>query len=350
MRQHELLAIKKENKFPIYFARVKITYHINHQQHQVLMATFPGNPSMAQRISRALPSLSRAHQQVAEYVLAHPLQVATMPIDELAVAVGVSLATANRFARALEFEGYAQFRAALVLGFEATLAPVEKLRSKLERPASVVDVFDTALFDMVRNLEATRQALDPVSCQQAVQAILTAQRIYIIGFGSSSWLGGLLQRQLDIHCDNVQLLASIESSSYGARVLSRLRPQDLVIAIAFPRYFSDTVLLVNRAREAGVPVLALTDGPTSPLAPVATVALYAQADSQYFANSEVSVLALIEALSSAVSHSAKGSLQAATRLAESVLPWLEGQHASRLRPIDIAAARPTKKPSPKTPK
>ena len=196
MRQHELLAINKENKFSIYFARVKITYHINHQQHQVLMATFPGNPSMAQRISRALPSLSRAHQQVAEYVLAHPLQVATMPIDELAVAVGVSLATANRFARALEFEGYAQFRAALVLGFEATLAPVEKLRSKLERPASVADVFDSALTDMTRNLEATRQALDPISCQQAVHAILTAQRIYIIGFGSSSWLGGLLQMVL----------------------------------------------------------------------------------------------------------------------------------------------------------
>ena len=305
---------------------------------------------MAKRIATALPTLTRAHQQVAEYVLAHPLQVATMPIDELAATVGVSLATANRFARALEFEGYAQFRAALVLGFEATLAPVEKLRSKLEQPASVADVFDTALTDIMRNLEATRQALDTTSCEQAVQAILGAQRIYIIGFGSSSWLGGLLQRQLDIHCENVQLLASIESSSYGARVLSRLRPQDLVIAIAFPRYFSDTVLLASRAREAGTPVLALTDSSTSPLAPLATVALYAQADSQYFANSEVSVLALIEALTSAVSHSAKGSLQAATRLAESVLPWLDGPHASRLRPLDKTLVRPKKASLPKTPK
>ena len=38
---------------------------------------------MAQRIARALPTLTRSHQQVAKYVLAHPLQVATMPIDEL---------------------------------------------------------------------------------------------------------------------------------------------------------------------------------------------------------------------------------------------------------------------------
>ena len=93
---------------------------------------------MAQRIARMLPTLSRSHRQVADYVLAHPLQAATLPIDELAATVGVSVATANRFARALEFDGYPQFRAALVLGFETTLAPVEKLRSTLAHPATEI--------------------------------------------------------------------------------------------------------------------------------------------------------------------------------------------------------------------
>lgn len=302
------------------------------------MATVPGNPSMAQRIARVLPTLTRSHRQMADYVLAHPLQAATMPIDELAATLGVSVATANRFARALEFDGYQQFRAALVLGFETTLAPVEKLRSTLEHPTTVADVFASALAENQRNIELTRQSLDVHSCEQAVGAILNAKRIYIMGFGASSWLGGLLQRSLDPYCDNVQLLASMESSSHAARVLTRLQPTDLLIAIAYPRYFADTVLLTRRAREAGVPVLALTDRVTSPLAPLATVALYAHTDSQYFANSEASALALIEALSSAVAHSAKGSLKAATQLAESVLPWLHGNHPSRLRPLADAAA------------
>jgi len=302
------------------------------------MATFPGNPSMAQRIGRVLPTLTRSHREMADYVLAHPLQAATMPIDELAATVGVSVATANRFARALEFDGYPQFRAALVLGFETTLAPVEKLRSKLEHPATVADVFATALAESQRNIDLTRRSLDAHSCEQAVDAILNARRIYIIGFGSSSWLGGLLQRCLDPYCDNVQLLASIESSSFGARVLTRLQPTDLLIAIAYPRYFADTVFLARRAREAGVPVLALTDRVTSPLAPLATVSLYAHTDSQYFANSEACALALIEALCSAVAHRAKGSLKAATQLAESVLPWMHGNHPGRLRPVADAAA------------
>ncbi len=295
------------------------------------MATHPGNPSMAQRIARVLPTLTRSHRQVADYVLAHPLQAATMPIDELAATVGVSVATANRFARALEFEGYPQFRAALVLGFETTLAPVEKLRHKLERSATASDVFSSALAGIQRNIEGTRHALDTHSCERAVEAILKSRRVCVVGFGSSSWLAGLLQRSLDPYCDNVQLLASVESSSFAAKALTRLQASDLLIAIAYPRYLADTVLLARRAREGGVPVLVLTDRVTSPLAPLGSVCLYAQSDSQYFANSDASVLALIEALCSAVAHRAKDSVKAATQVAESVLPWLHGSHSPRLR-------------------
>jgi DNA-binding MurR/RpiR family transcriptional regulator len=290
-----------------------------------------GNPAMAQRIAGALPTLTRSHRQIADWVLAYPLRAATMPIDELAAAVGVSVATANRFARALEFEGYAQFRAALVMGFEATLAPVEKLRSKLERSAGVADVCASTLADIQRNIELTRQALDPQACERAVDAILRAQRVYVLGFGASSWLAGLLQRGLDLYCDNVQLLATVESASSAAKVLARARPGDLVVAIAYPRYLADTVLLARMAHEIGVPVLALTDRVTSPLAPLASIVLYAHSDSHYLAASEASVLPLIEAVCSAVAHRAKGSVQAATRLAESVLPWLHGGDGVRAR-------------------
>ena len=311
------------------------------------MATLPSQSSVAQRISRVSSTLTKSQRELADYVLAHPLHVATMPIDELAATVGVSVATANRFARVLDFEGYPQFRAALVLGFESTLAPVEKLRSNLERPSGVADVFARALEDIERNTATTRASLDRRSCERAVAAILKAQRIFIIGFGSSSWLGGLLQRNLDLYCGNVQLLASIESASYAARTLSRARPADLVIAIAFPRYFSDTELLARRARDAGVPVLALTDRVTSPLTPLASVALYAHSDSEYFANSEAAVLGLIEALCSAVAHSAKDSVKAAAQLAESVLPWLhETGHRQRSQGERGAPAqRPRRRPS-----
>jgi DNA-binding MurR/RpiR family transcriptional regulator len=284
---------------------------------------------MAERVRRVLARLTPSQRRIADYVLAHPLKSAALPIDQLADALGVSIATANRFARALEFDGYAQFRAELVLGFEAAIAPVDKLRSQLERPATVASVFDATLAQCQRNLEQIRRALDTRTGERAVAGILKARRIGIVGFGSASWMGGLLQRGLDAHCDDVQLLSSVEGASYAARILTRLRHGDLLIAIAFPRYFADTVRLARGAREKGVPVLAVTDRVTSPLAPLGTITLYAAADSAYAASSETSGVALIEALCSAVAHSAKGSVDAAAEISESMLPWLEGGEGGR---------------------
>lgn len=269
-----------------------------------------------------MPTLTRSHRQMADYVLANPFRAATMRIDEFAEAVGVSTATANRFARALGLDGYPQFRAELVRGFEATLAPVENLRQELERGSSVADVFAAVLDENHRNLDATRRGLAPEACERAVAQIQRARRIYIAGFGASGWLGGLLQRGLDPYCEHVELLAGVAGASYAARKLFKLDQRDLLISIAFPRYVADTLFLTQQIHQRGIPVLALTDRPTSPLAPIADVALYASTESLYNANSEATVLALIEALCVAVALRTPDAVKTAAQVAEFVMPWL----------------------------
>ena len=103
-----------------------------------------------------MPTLTPIHRRMGDYVLANLFRAATMRIDELASVVGASVATANRFARALGFDGYPQFREALVRGFEATLAPVERLRTAQESLAAGDDVVDASLEQAANNLHATR--------------------------------------------------------------------------------------------------------------------------------------------------------------------------------------------------
>ncbi|MHA3904356.1 MurR/RpiR family transcriptional regulator [Castellaniella sp. WN] len=278
--------------------------------------------TIASRIQDVMPTLSASHRRMADHVLAHPFKVATMSIDEFAQQCGVSVATANRFARALGLPGYAQFRAELARGFEEALAPVERLRLERGKAASAADIFAASLYEDERNAERTRMALSPEQCEQAVRAVLKAERIFIIGFGASGFLAGLLQRGLSLHCRMVESLAGPGGVSHAARQLSRLQSGDLVIAIAFPRYLADTITLAQAARHAGVAVLALTDKPTSPLVPLADICLYACSQRQLLANSETAVLGLIEALSAAVAYQSQHSLVAAAQLAESVMPWL----------------------------
>ena len=67
------------------------------------------------------------------------------------------------------------------------------------------------------------------------------------------------------------------------------------------------------------------------------------AESQSFANSEATVMALIEALRSAVAYAAQGSVKAAAQLADAVLSWLHGSSPSRLRTAGDAARQSFRK-------
>jgi DNA-binding MurR/RpiR family transcriptional regulator len=301
-------------------------------------------PLIVERIAAAMPTLTPIHRRMAEYVLANLFHAATMRIDELAQAVDTSVATANRFARALGFDGYPALREALVRGFEATLAPVERLRSAQASPASGGELLGASLAQAEVNLQHTRTSIDNAAAEAAVEAIVAARRVFVIGSGASAFLASLMEHGLLPYHDNVQSLALIGGPTHAARRLFSAGKDDLVIGIAFPRYVDDTIELSRRAASLGARVLALTDSPASPLAQFADLALYIRSERRLAANSDAAVLTVIEALCDAVAHRTKRSVQAATEMTEFVLPWLTPeQHAAA--PTPAAQSKRAKKTS-----
>lgn len=276
-----------------------------------------------QHIAAGLPGMSSAMQRMGQAVLMHPFRAATLSIDEFAGEVEVSIATANRFARALNFSGYPQFRAELARGFESILAPVESLRTQLQQVSSPQQAMADSLQETLSNLARTVQALQAQPCEQAVQLIAEADQVLTLGWGSSAYLAGVLQHELEPYCSRIGSLAQAGGPSHAARQLVKRGPRDLVIALAFPRYVEDTIALTRLARERGVKVLALTDEPTSPLVPLADVVLYAHVSRQVAPTSNATVLALLEALVAALAHRTEGAVQRAEAMARGVLPWLQ---------------------------
>lgn len=285
--------------------------------------SMPADLPLTERIALAMPDLTPAQQRMAAFVLDNTFRAATMRIDEFAEAVGVSLATVNRFARALGFDGYPQCRAAMVRGYEATLAPIESLRSSKAQVSSSADVMAASLAQAVENLEWTRRALDVGTCERAIDAILRARRVYILGLGASGYLAGLLHHGLDPYCENVQAVVGVGGSTHAARQLFKLRGEDLVISLGFPRYVADTITLSRRLRSRGVPVLVMTDSPTSPLAPLGDITLFVRSKPRLSSNSEASVLAMIDALCDAVAQRARHAVDRATEMTDFLLPWLD---------------------------
>ncbi|MDF3846207.1 SIS domain-containing protein, partial [Pseudomonas citronellolis] len=100
------------------------------------------------------------------------------------------------------------------------------------------------------------------------------------------------------------------------------REGDLVIGIALPRYSRGIVELLGLARQRGCKVLALTDGPASPIATLADTALYAVAEHPLLYASNAGMVALIEALGAALAQHTGDSLEAISAQTERLLPYL----------------------------
>jgi DNA-binding MurR/RpiR family transcriptional regulator len=286
------------------------------------LSKLSANSSINERISKVYNKLSKSHKKAADYVISNPFRAATMSIEELAQAAEISIATANRFAHALGFDGYPQFRASLVKGFEPIMAPIDSLRDEVARPATCMEIFSRCLQEDARNIELTRQNLDPNACQKAVDMILAADRIFVIGYGASSFLSALMGHSLAPFCNIVQNNHGSGGTAHVARQIFRYTEKDLVIAISFPRYARDIFMLLDQIKERNIPVLGLTDTPSSPLANRADVCLFAHTKRQFSPNSESTVLALIEAVCAAVAHQAKAPVNSASELTNFLLPWL----------------------------
>ncbi|WP_179221973.1 MurR/RpiR family transcriptional regulator [Inquilinus limosus] len=287
--------------------------------------------TLTNRLAQSLDALSPAHRRLADFVLQHPFRAATMGIEELAGAAQVSVATANRFAHRLGFGGFPEFRAELLQQFQRALAPVEKLRSAQQAGDAARDLLQRSLDAAAANLGQATALLTDEACADAVDLVLTARRVVPLGLGISAVTARFLAELLQPYCPAVELMDGSGGTERMVRQLLRLGPGDLLVPIAVPRYSRTTIDLLRRAKARGLRALALTDGPTSPLAAESDAALFGPAEHGVLHGSSIAIMALAEALAGAVARR-RGTISDAAELTEQIMPFLLVDDAPARRP------------------
>ena len=153
------------------------------------------------------------------------------------------------------------------------------------------------------NVENIRHTLDGISrsdFHDAVEAIVKAKNVYIIGVRSSAMLANFLSYSLQMIFDNVRLIDTTAGSELFQQMMA-IGEGDVMVAISFPRYSKRVIKAVEFARRAGADVIALTDSAESPIAPSAQQVLIAQSDMASYVDSLVAPLSLLNAIIVAVS-------------------------------------------------
>ena len=256
------------------------------------------NKNLLVLMEERMPEFSKGQKRIARYILDHYDKAAYMTASRLGSIVEVSESTVVRFAIEVGFDGYPEMQRALQELIRTRLTAVQRV----DVTNSLIgedDVLDKVLGSDADKIRRTLDEIDRKSFDEAVEKIVAARSIYIIGVRSSSTLAGVLNFNFRIILDNVKFVQTTSGSEMFEQIMS-IGPEDVLIAISFPRYSKRIINAVEYATGAGADVISITDSRQSPIAAGADQLLLARSDMVSFVDSLVAPLSIINAIIVAV--------------------------------------------------
>ena len=147
----------------------------------------------------------------------------------------------------------------------------------------------------IEKLRQTGETVDRAEFQAAVDAILNAKRVYVVGVRSVAPLANFLGYYLNYMFNNVRIITASGTGEMFEQIVGT-NAEDVVIAFSFPRYSSATVKAAQYCRSTGAKVIAITDNRQSPLARNSDHVICAKSDMVSLVDSLVAPLSVVNAL------------------------------------------------------
>ena len=151
----------------------------------------------------------------------------------------------------------------------------------------------------MEKLRKTGETVDRKEFRAAVNAILKAKRVYILGVRSVAPLANFLGYYLNYMFNNVHVISGYSAGEMFEKIVG-VNSEDVVVAFSFPRYSASTTKGAQYCRSTGATVIGVTDSMVSPLGQCSDHVLIAKSDMVSLVDSLVAPLSLVNALIVAV--------------------------------------------------
>ncbi|MBE6536078.1 MAG: MurR/RpiR family transcriptional regulator [Ruminococcaceae bacterium] len=272
--------------------------------------------NLLKEIKDRMPTFSKGQKLISVYILENYDKAAYMTAAKLGAIVNVSESTVVRFAIELGFDGYPEFQHSLQEIVRTKLTSFQRI----EVTNNIIgdgDVLTKVLLADSDKIRHTLEEIDRAAFNKAVEEIVNARRIYVVGVRSSSALASFLGHSLGQIFDEVKILEPTSGSEMFEQILN-IGEDDVIIAISFPRYSKKIINAVDYAKHRGASVIAITDSAMSPIAQGASQVLLARSDMASFVDSLVAPLSIINAIIVAVSRAKQDELTERLRKLEEI--------------------------------
>ncbi len=253
-----------------------------------------GTNELLLRIEEKYKKLSKGQKRLADYVCANYDKAVFLTAARLGETVGVSESTVVRFATQLGYTGYPGFQKALEELVRNRLNSIQRMEVTYGR-ISQSEILATVLQSDIEKIKLTLGSIDQKAFELAIDTILNARKIYVIGIRSCAPLASFLTFYLNLICENVTAV-NTNSSSEIFEQLIRINAEDVIIGISFPRYSMRTLKALEFASNRKAKVITLTDSVHSPMNLYSSCNLIARSDMASIVDSLVAPLSVVNAL------------------------------------------------------
>lgn len=249
---------------------------------------------LTSRINECYGSLSKGQKILATYITDNYDKAVFLTAAKMGQVVGVSESTVVRFATHLGYKGYPEFQKALEEMVRNKLNSIQRMEVIYGR-ISQSHILETVLQSDQEKIKDTLEHIDEHAFELAVDTIIKAKHIYIVGIRSCAPLAAFMAFYFNLMFENVTLLQTNNSSELFEQMV-RISKDDVIIGISFPRYSMRTLKAMEFANNRNAKVITLTDSVHSPMNLYSSCNLIARSDMASIVDSLVAPLSVINAL------------------------------------------------------
>ncbi|MCP1109306.1 MurR/RpiR family transcriptional regulator [Ohessyouella blattaphilus] len=250
--------------------------------------------NLLEQMEDGYAKFSKGQKRLADFYEKNYDKAAFMTAARVGKEVGVSESTVVRFATTLGFSGYPELQKALGELVRTKLNSIQRMEVTYGR-ITEKEILDSVLHADIDKIKQTMANIDHEAFELAVDTILKARKIYIIGIRSCAPLAGFLNFYLHLACDQVTLINTNSASEIFEQMI-RISEEDVIIGISFPRYSMRTLKALEFACNRKAKVIAITDSARSPITMYSSCNLIARSDMISIVDSLVAPLSVINAL------------------------------------------------------
>ena len=245
-------------------------------------------------IDEKYAKMSKSHKKIAQFMKEHYDQAVFMTAAKIGAVLEISESTVVRFASGLGFDGFPDFQDVLAEWVKNKLNTVSKMGAKYGG-SSQSEILVEVLQGDIEKISDTIEQVDPNAFEAAVEAIIKAKTVYVVGLRTCEPLADFLSFYLNMIRGNVVVLRTTSASEMFEQMI-RIDENDVLIGISFPRYSMRTLKAMEFANDRNAKVIAITDSIHSPMNLYSSCNLFARSDMVSIVDSLVAPLSLINAL------------------------------------------------------